>query len=262
MLANLVCFVLILLCTSHSLFAKQGILSKKKEDFKEHEVPVRDFKKIKIKGIFDIDIIEDNKYEVKLRGSSHALHDVEVQQQGETLNIFSKVPQSQSNKKIKLIVTSKKLNSFKARGIILSHIQGFSGYKLEAKISGLSELRARDLTYNNLNLTIEGKSKLYGHSMNVKYINAKVGGSSETVLSGKAESVYLLTNGQSLSDLKSMESDLVKVSAIGNSKIRLESPMVISLKVSGVLDIAYKCLKNKKPELQKEVYGSLKESCL
>jgi hypothetical protein len=255
---------LIFLFSTQSLFATQGKVSKKTTVSQERQVPINDFKKVKIKGIFDIDISEDNKYSVKIQGPSHLLKAIEVQQRGETLSIINSSSQSKLSEKIKIVVASKKLESFKARGVIVGKIKGFSGYKFESKVSGLSELTLQDLTFNNLNLTTEGNSKIQGKHLNVKYVNAKAGGSSQIALSGEAESIYLLATGKGLVDLKSMVTDVVKVSSVGNSKIVLGSPMLISLKVSGILNISYNCSNNKSkaPDIKKEVFGSLNESCL
>ncbi|QCR24022.1 head GIN domain-containing protein [Pontibacter sp. SGAir0037] len=198
---------------------------------------VSGFKGINVSGGFAVEITQGNSESLRIEAEENLLGNIVTEVKGGVLHIYNEGSIS-TNKGMKAYITIRELNSIDISGGV--------------KVTGNSTFKTKAMKFD-----MSGASKVK-LALDADRLNADMSGASKVELSGRASEVSWSMSGASNVSAEELESKVVKVTASGASKIRVNATEKLDINASGASNIAYKG----KPSITSDVSGGTKISSL
>ena len=177
---------------------------------------VADFNKLKVGGVFDVEVSRGDKYSVEVIADDNLLPFIRTEVDGDTLSIYSDAKISKSSQ-LRVVITAPDIRKVKATGASKVLLKDVSNEELALNASGASKITASGSTAL-LTIDVSGASKVLGSDLASKQATVE-------------------TSGASSADIK--VSDSLNAHASGASHIRyVGSPGTLDVDRSGAATVS------------------------
>lgn len=177
---------------------------------------VADFSKLKVGGVFDVDVSRGDKYSVEVIADDNLLPLIRTEVGGDTLSIYSDGKISKSSQ-LRVVLTAPDIRKVKASGASKVLLKDVSNDELALNASGASKITVSGSTAS-LTIDVSGASKVLGSDLDSKQATVE-------------------TSGASSADIK--VSDALNAHASGASHIRyIGSPRTLDVDRSGAATVS------------------------
>jgi len=185
------------------------------------------FRSIQIASVFNAEIVQDDDWEVILKGDEDDLDDVMIKMQNDNLEVDFNRDLSKWDKdreEIYIYLRLPELESLELRGTAKAIVKGFEQNLMQIDLSGASSAEM-DINVDDADIDLDGMSKLrlYGNG-DVMDINI-TGASSLDASEYRVNSATIDASG--LSHVKVYALELLEIDAAGGSEIRYSGDPVI-----------------------------------
>lgn len=220
-------------CTVQMNEVREGKFVEKTYDYK-------DFTALEISSAFDVEILEGD-YSVVLEVDDNYLHDLKVQQRGETLEIgldngfhFSFF---ELHRKLRATITMPRLDALDAAGATAVKIASpmTFGDDVQIALTGASTLKG-DIQAKEVTFDLAGAAT-YDGRIESESLRADIVGASNMNVSGVTKDARISSVGASVFDGDGFKTGSLEAEATGASSVELEATEDVDLEASGASNI-------------------------
>jgi len=137
---------------------------------------VADFNKLKVGGVFDVEVSRGDKYSVEVIADDNLLPFIRTEVDGDTLSIYSDAKISKSSQ-LRVVITAPDIRKVKATGASKVLLKDVSNEELALNASGASKITASGSTAL-LTIDVSGASKVLGSDLASKQATVETSGAS------------------------------------------------------------------------------------
>lgn len=177
---------------------------------------VSNFKQLAIGGVFEVKLVKSNETKVLAKGREADLEKIKVTQNGDKVKVSIRKGSHQNLKNIILEISTPSLENLNVSGACKLTASGFSEAQMNLEVNGASKIELKDGNADMFKLNVSGASKIMAYEFAVK--NAQI------ELSGASKAYVQVANKLS-------------VEASGASKVRYRGNPTLQKSSSGVSSI-------------------------
>jgi hypothetical protein len=179
---------------------------------------VRDFKKIDVSGIINVEVVAQKDFSVEVEADDNLLEHIRTEVQGDTLKLYTKDRVSPKTK-IRVIIAMPDLTGADLSGVSKLNASNIKTESFKLDVSGASKIEISGEA-QDLNIDVSGASKINAEELKVAKANVDVSGASHITVNATEE---------------------VKVEASGASKVNyVGEPKNVIKHTSGVCKVSRK----------------------
>jgi hypothetical protein len=199
-----------------------------------------DFASISARSTFDVEVSQGATYSVSVTVDDNLQKYLEVEKDGDTLNLGMKAGYLYNKAHLKARVTMPRLTGLTVSGASTGNASGFtSSDDLTIIVSGASHASLNNTAVNKLTLDISGASRATGNVNASANVDLQASGASTIEITGKGIDADIESSGASTVNLNDFVVRDVRFDISGASNATINATGTLSGEVSGASHLNY-----------------------
>jgi hypothetical protein len=196
----------------------------------------RQVRAVELSGPIDLTLRYGAEPALVVRGEQRLLANVDTSQEGRVLHIGTRGIVLRHRQPLEVELTLPGLDRVGVDGSGDTHINGFSGERIELELNGSGSIDFNG-RYRQAKATVHGTGDLTLDAGNGDSVEAELTGGGTITLAGAARSFQAATNGSGTLDAQRLRADEVKVRQTGSGNTSVTAHATVAAAVSGSGDI-------------------------
>jgi len=203
------------------------------------EIDYRDFTKVEIGSVFEVELIEGGAYLTKITANDNLFDYINISKDGETLKINLTPNYNYRDVTLKAQISLPKLAGLYLYGATKGNILGFqSSNDFELKLSGASSL-TMDMEAGDVKFDLSGATTVNGN-LEARDADFQISEASIAELEGSARKMALTTSGASKVKLADFTLEQATISLSGASEANVTVNGRLDVALTGASKLHYK----------------------